>query len=130
MTCTLSGRFISFDARVSHSDELGGELTSLIKQENTRTHTLVRDVLVDLPGRDTVQDFLALDENTYRVYETDSADTEVSDQSGASTLALTSPVGSRLRYSFRDHQPGGLAAALLSDHTGDRRVHVRQVAGP
>jgi hypothetical protein len=124
MTCTLSGRFISFDARVSHSDELGGELTSLIKQENTRTHTLVRDVLVDLPGRDTVQDFLALDEDTYRVYETDSDDTGVSDQSGASTLVITNPVGSRLRYSVTTPVTAGFMFVKLPDPSGGQKVIV------
>ena len=28
MTCTLSGKFVSFTADFSHSDELGGELLS------------------------------------------------------------------------------------------------------
>ena len=127
MTCTLSGQFISFDARVSHSDELGGELTSLIKQENTRTHTLVRDVLVDLPGRDTVRDFLALDEDVYRVYETDSADTEVSDQSGASTLAFANQVGSRLRYALTTPVTAGLMFVKLPDRNGGQKVIVEAV---
>jgi Chitobiase/beta-hexosaminidase C-terminal domain/Putative Ig domain len=122
MTCTLSGQFISLDARVSHSDELGGELTSLIKQENTRTHTLVRDVLVDLLGRDTVRDFLALDEDVYRVYETDSADTEVSDQSGASTLTLVSQVGSRLRYALTTPVTAGFMFVKLQDPNGGQKV--------
>ena len=127
MTCTLSGQFISFDARVSHSDEMGGELTSLIKQENTRTHTLVRDVLVDLPGRDTVRDFLALDENVYRVYETDSADTEVSDQSGASTLAFANLVGSRLRYALTTPVTAGIMYVKLPDPNGGQKVIVEAV---
>ncbi|MCP4576670.1 MAG: calcium-binding protein, partial [Deltaproteobacteria bacterium] len=50
MVCTLSGRFIEFEAEFSHSDELGGELTSLIDSINT--HFLVQDVLVDKSGRD------------------------------------------------------------------------------
>jgi len=41
------------------ADELGGELTSLIREINT--YSLVRDVLVNLPGRDTLSDFLATD---------------------------------------------------------------------
>jgi hypothetical protein len=127
MTCTLSGQFISFDARVSHSDELGGELTSLIKQENTRTHTLVRDVLVDLPGRDTVRDFLALDEDVYRVYETDSTDTEVSDQSGASTLAFANLVGSRLRYALTTPATAWFMLVKLPDPNGGQKVIVEAV---
>lgn len=127
MTCTLSGQFISFDARVSHSDELGGELTSLIKQENTRTHTLVHDVLVDLPGRDTARDFLALDEDVYRVYDTDSADTEVLDQSDASTLAFANLVGSRLRYALTTPATEGFMLVKLPDPNGGQKVIVEAV---
>ncbi|MGW8186698.1 MAG: hypothetical protein ACWGNK_05510, partial [Desulfobacterales bacterium] len=127
MTCTLSGQFISFDARVSHSDELGGELTSLIKQENIRTHTLVSDVLVDLPGRDAVRDFLALDEDTYRVYGTDGADTEVSDQSSVSTLAIVNPVGSRLRYALTTPVTAGFMYVKVPDPNGGKQVVVEAV---
>ena len=91
MTCTLSGKFVEFTAGFSHSDELGGELTSLIS--DARTHFLVHDVLVDLPGRDTVRDFLAKDADLYRVYESDAMDTEVTDQSGSSTLQITGNTG-------------------------------------
>ncbi|MCX2802075.1 putative Ig domain-containing protein [Microbulbifer thermotolerans] len=57
MESTLSGKFTEFSASFTHADELGGELTSLI--EATNAHLLVKDVLVDLPGRDAVLDFLA-----------------------------------------------------------------------
>ncbi|MFC3149443.1 putative Ig domain-containing protein [Litoribrevibacter euphylliae] len=57
METTLSGKFIEFGATVSHAAEYGGELTSLIEAANT--HFLVKDVQVDLPGRDSVNDFLA-----------------------------------------------------------------------
>jgi uncharacterized repeat protein (TIGR01451 family) len=86
MTCTLSGRFVELSARFSHSDELGGELTSLIDAINP--HLLVHDVLVDLPGRDTVRDFLAKDGDIYRIYETDSKDTVVADVSPDASLAV------------------------------------------
>src|SRR2546426_2975233 len=56
MATTLSGEFISFDAQYTHAPELGGELTSLIRE--TSASTLVREMLVDLPGRDSVKDFL------------------------------------------------------------------------
>ena len=59
MICSLSGIFEEFTAEQSHADELGGELTSLIREINT--YSLVRDVLVNLPGRDTLSDFLATD---------------------------------------------------------------------
>jgi len=56
MATSLSGRFVKFDATFSHAAELGGQLTSLI--QGVTTYTLVKDVLVDLPGRDGQFDFL------------------------------------------------------------------------
>ena len=56
MATSLSGRFTKFDATFSHSAELGGQLTSLIK--DVTTYTLVKDMRVDLPGRDSQFDFL------------------------------------------------------------------------
>ncbi|HBB66425.1 MAG TPA: hypothetical protein DCZ93_03810, partial [Elusimicrobia bacterium] len=56
MATSLSGRFVKFDATFSHAAELGGQLTSLI--QGVTTYTLVKDVLVDLPGRDSQFDFL------------------------------------------------------------------------
>ncbi|MCQ3830612.1 calcium-binding protein [Microbulbifer elongatus] len=68
MESTLSGKFTSFNASFTHADELGGELTSLI--EATNAHLLVRDVKVDLAGRDAVPDFLAYGaDDSYYVYE-------------------------------------------------------------
>ncbi|MEW5249958.1 hypothetical protein [Microbulbifer discodermiae] len=57
MESTLSGQFTDFAASFTHADELGGELTSLI--DATHAHLLVGDVQVDLPGRDSVLDYLA-----------------------------------------------------------------------
>lgn len=57
MISTLSGRFVEFDVSFSHASELGGELTSLIKETNA--HYLVHMVKVNLPGRDDRLDFLA-----------------------------------------------------------------------
>jgi len=103
MTCTLSGRFVDFSAEYSHSDELGGQLTSLIDSVNT--HFLVHDVLVDLQGRDNIKDFLAKDGGVYRVYESDSVDSDVQDQSAYSSLQqsgavyiLTAPVTAGFMY--------------------------------
>src|SRR5690554_2323688 len=86
METTLSGRFISIDARYTHADELGGALTSLIDGE-PGAHLLVQDVLVDLPGRDGVRDFLARDGDILRVYESNGIDTVVTDHSDAATLS-------------------------------------------
>ncbi|UXY15225.1 Ig domain-containing protein [Chitiniphilus purpureus] len=84
METSLAGRFTEFTARFTHADELGGALTSLLQATNT--HTLIRDVRVDLPGRDYVRDFLAQDGDVIRVYESDSTDTEVRDFSSQAQL--------------------------------------------
>src|SRR6185369_419610 len=42
MITTLSGKFIDFNASFTHASELGGTLTSLIKQVNT--HFLTREM--------------------------------------------------------------------------------------
>jgi len=69
MTSLLSGTFVSFNAFYSHSDLLGGQVTSLLSPPVT--HRLVHDVLSDFPGRDNIKDFLAMDEDVMRVYESD-----------------------------------------------------------
>lgn len=84
METTLAGRFTEFTARFSHSDELGGAVTSLLQATNA--HFLIRDVRVDLPGRDLVRDFLGKDGDVIRVYESDGPDTEVTDRSAVATL--------------------------------------------
>lgn len=91
MITSLSGEFVDFSAEFSHADELGGSLTSIINATNA--HFLIRDVTVDLPGRDLVRDFLALDGTTLRVYESDNVDTLVTDHSGdpGSTISDSSP---------------------------------------
>ncbi|MFA4918754.1 MAG: hypothetical protein WC581_05820 [Thermodesulfovibrionales bacterium] len=57
MISTLSGKFVEFNATFSHASDLGGELTSILKQTNT--HYLIHRVKVNLPGRDGRLDFLA-----------------------------------------------------------------------
>ncbi|MBI5624770.1 MAG: IPT/TIG domain-containing protein [Elusimicrobia bacterium] len=56
MATTLSGRFVSFTSTFSHAAELGGQLTSLV--QSVTTYTLLKDVKVDLAGRDSTPDFL------------------------------------------------------------------------
>lgn len=77
METDLSGTFTEFSANFSHSSELGGELTSLIDEENSQTHLLVRDVRVDSAGRDSIKDFLAIDGDTLNIYESDRFDDPV-----------------------------------------------------
>lgn len=84
MEATLNGRFTDFGASYSHANELGGQLTSLLGEVDT--HTLIHEVLVDQPGRDTYLDFLADDNGTTRVYETDGVDTDVANLSANSHI--------------------------------------------
>ena len=116
MTCSLSGKMVEFTAGFSHSDELGGALTSLIS--NARTHFLVHDVLVDLPGRDTVRDFLAKDADIYRIYESEALDTEVSDGSGRSTLQISDNTGVLTTQPI----PGFLYMKLTDPFGGEKPV--------
>ena len=73
MVSTLSGQFVEFEVSFTHDDDLGGELTSLI--DSTNAHYLIHDVRVDLPGRDTIRDFLGTIDNNpgsdLMVYESD-----------------------------------------------------------
>ncbi len=119
MNCKLSGRFVEFKAQYSHSDELGGELTSLIDTINT--HTLVQDVLVDLPGRDAIKDFLARADDLYRVYESDTLETDVTDLSGSSTLVFKSNNGTESHYTLTVSVTSGFVYTKFSDpHFGTR----------
>ncbi|WP_309400926.1 hypothetical protein [Cerasicoccus maritimus] len=59
MTSSLSGEFTMLNVTVSHDDELGGEVTSLIENENVYVYTLIHDVLLDDVDSDNVNDFLA-----------------------------------------------------------------------
>jgi hypothetical protein len=108
MECTLSGRFVEFTAEFSHSDELGGTLTSLI--DEIRTHFLVHDVLVDMPGRDNVRDFLASSTSNYldfMVFESDNVDTPVTNLSAESALTLVGQNGNEYTYSLAVPAAGG-----------------------
>ena len=124
MTTTLSGTFIDFTANFTHADELGGELTSLIQATNT--HFLIRDVRVDLPGRDTVRDFLALDGSTLRVYESDNVDTVVTDLSSSATFVLNNQTATDAFYDLTTPTPAGMMYVKLADPYGGQR-HITQV---
>jgi len=98
METTLSGRFVSMDASYTHADALGGALTSLMDGQPS-THLLVHDVMVELPGRDGVHDFLARDGDVLRVYESTGIDSEVVDFSEEATLS-TEVAGQRYALEF------------------------------
>jgi hypothetical protein len=120
MTCTLSGRFVEFKAEFTHSDELGGKLTSLLEAVNT--HFLVHDVLVDLPGRDTIKDFLAKDGDVYRTYESEGIDTDVTDQSSYSSLVFKSQTGTESTYTLSTPATTGFMYVRLTDPFGGQKI--------
>ncbi len=79
LVSTLSGRFISVRGEVTHAIDLGGSLTSLVQSDDPMVRRLLGVVLVDLPGRDTITDFIATDTfsqemDSVSVYESDSAE--------------------------------------------------------
>lgn len=108
METTLSGQFVEFSADYTHADSLGGELTSLINSVNT--HLLVHDVRVDLPGRDAIRDFLALDGTVLRTYESNGTDSITTDVSAS---ALLTGLGATRTLSFP--ATTGLVYARLPD---------------
>ncbi|MCP4498734.1 MAG: hypothetical protein GY822_02060, partial [Deltaproteobacteria bacterium] len=123
MVSTLPGQFTEFTATVAHSDELGGQLTSLIPN-NPLMHNLVRDVLVDLPGRDGVRDFLADDITTYRVYESNGVDTDVEDVSPFASLNLQGTSGTQRLYDLDFPATGSFVYARLADpFNGLKPIH-------
>ncbi len=115
MTCSLSGKFVDFEADFSHSDELGGELTSVM--ESVDTHFLVKDVLVDAPGRDEIDDFLAKDGSVYRVYESENLTTLVTDYD--EQQAVISSIG-RYIYQLAVPVTAGFMTVQLTDPEGGR----------
>ena len=125
MECTLSGKFVEFTADFTHSDELGGELTSLIDAVNT--HFLIHNVLVDMAGRDDIKDFLARDGDTLKVYESDGVDTPVTDQSSLSHLTHISTTGTTDVYQLTTPMTQGFMYVKLSDPTGGAKVVKRVI---
>jgi hypothetical protein len=118
MVSSLSGQFRALEIGYTHVDTLGGALTSLIVNEaSIPGHRLIKDVLVDIPGRDTARDFLAytagLDggaSDVIRTYESEGTDSIVSDLSDRATLALS---------------PGGQVLALDSAPAPGEVVYIR-----
>ncbi|WGZ96374.1 MAG: chitobiase/beta-hexosaminidase C-terminal domain-containing protein [Candidatus Thiothrix putei] len=113
MQTSLAGEFTKFDASLTHADALGGKLTSLITATNA--HFLVRDVRVDLPGRDAVRDFLANDNNAYKVYESDNVDTAVTDRSATASLDFSNQVGTEQFHTLTGTAGDGFTYIKLTD---------------
>lgn len=98
MHTAVSGKFTSFNASYTHSDELGGSLTSLI--DSADTHTLIHDVLADTNGRDQIRDFLIKDGDSVLLYETDSIVSPVSNQSSLASMTYYSHSGTERSYTL------------------------------
>lgn len=113
MQTSLSGRFTEFDASYTHADSLGGAVTSLV--QGVRTHRLVHDVLIDLPGHDDVLDFLAEAGSDVHVYDSLGGDASVADVSRQAGLASAS--GGKLRLTFAP-SPGLVHAKVADPHGG------------
>lgn len=113
METTLAGTFTEFTAKFSHADELGGAVTSILQATNA--HLLLRDVRVDLPGRDTVRDFLALDGEVVRVYESDGPDTLVTNRSSVAALTATAGANGNANYGLQFPVTAGFAYVKLPD---------------
>jgi hypothetical protein len=113
METSLEGRFTEFAARFSHADELGGAVTSILQATNA--HLMLRDVRVDLPGRDGVRDFLARDGDVLRVYESEGLDTIVADRSAVATLTTTTSTNGNAAYRLSMPATAGPAYARLPD---------------
>lgn len=112
METTLAGKFTEFTAKFTHADELGGAMTSILQATNA--HFLLRDVRVDLPGRDYVRDFLASDETGIFVYESDGPDTQVTDHSAVATLQTQAGSGNA-HYKLNFPATAGFVFARLPD---------------
>lgn len=120
MSCSLSGRFVEFDAEYTHSNELGGQLTSLL--DSLQTHFLVQDVLVDAPGRDTIRDFLGRDNDVYQVYESDAGISEVTDLSSEPVLKLVENKGDTVIYSLQVSPTAGFVYFRFDDPENGSKV--------
>jgi hypothetical protein len=125
MTTTLSGQFVDFKASFTHADALGGALTSLLQATNT--HLLVRDVKVDLAGRDNVRDFLAKDGDVLRVYESHGLDTVATDQSSISSLTPAGTTTTETTYNLATAPTAGFMFVQLADPGNGAKTITRVV---
>lgn len=116
METSLSGRFSDFSARFTHSDELGGKVTSLLNRVGA--HFLVHEVLVDAPGRDSIRDFLANDGGILKVYESQGLDTIVSDLSSVVSLEEKGSANGITFYEIDVPPTAGLLYLKVTDPAG------------
>lgn len=121
MQTTLAGKFTEFGAKFSHADELGGSLTSIMQVVNA--HILLHDVRVDLPGRDAVRDYLALEPTGVKVFESNGPDSDVADRSSAATLVTGPSANGVDTYTLNFPATPGFAYVRLKDpYNGTRPI--------
>ncbi|MFA0810686.1 hypothetical protein [Microbulbifer epialgicus] len=129
MESSLSGKFTGFEASFTHADELGGELTSLI--DATNAHLLIKDVQVDLPGRDNVLDYLAYgSDNGLAVYESENTGADLTlCRSCAEVTTLSYSLGSESggTRSLSGNAVGGFGYIEVSDPYAGEKVLQRVV---
>ena len=117
MVCSLYGEFKDFSADFTHSDELGGELTSVM--ESVNPHELIKDVRVDLPGSDEIDDFLARDGTVVRVFESENQDTVVTDYDDAQASIQSADADA---YSITFPATPGFAYTRLPDPENGQKI--------
>lgn len=127
MECSLSGHFTAFAADFAHSDDLGGELTSLIQAVNT--HTLLRNVMVDLPGRDRVRDFLAQDAGGLRVYESENYELAVTNYTAQSDWEHAGDTVEEYTYVLTSPPVNGPLYVKMPFDEGAGKILVRVIRG-
>jgi beta propeller repeat protein len=117
MIVSLSGTFLAINATYTHSTDLGGAETSLIKSINA--YLFLHEVLDDQPGRDTLRDFLADTSGATdavgnlipdSLYESDGGVFPVNFMTNASVIGSGNPVEVSLNASF-----SGLGYIRLTD---------------
>lgn len=130
MESNLAGEFKAFKASFTHADELGGELTSLL--QDAHENFLVRDVLMDLSGRDSLRDFLAYS-NTRELYVYESEPTGLNEVTctnckkvtAVENAVITSQDSSRSHFDFEP--VGGLTYARGADPFNGNKVLTKVV---
>lgn len=129
METSLSGTFTSFSASFTHVDELGGALTSLIK--STNANFLIHDVMVDVAGRDSLKDFLALSpEQELYVYESENTGTagvNCTSCSKVTSVAATVGANTGLSQTFTHLPQAGFSWAQATDPYQGKRVIAKAI---
>lgn len=125
MQCTRGGHFENrFMADLSHADELGGRVTSLIRDVLTRP--LFHQVRIVAPGRDHIPDFLVYENHSWTVCGSDGRDEPVLLFDDGDVESVSTDQG-MYRLTLSD-QTGGHGLIRVRDPFGGARP-ISQVMG-